>query len=430
VFVVRRYRPADRPTVWALNHIPFKGNSADPEAPLDLPLVDGPGHFDDLTDPLAGFVDAGGDFLVVEEAGRVMAMGGIRGNHRGQAEVLRVRVHPARRRRGMGRALMDGLEARAAELGFAELHLDTTIEQPEAIAFYRRLGYEQVGRERFSRWHLLYFSKLTARKPTPPNDATVLSAHNNVHRLGGTVLRPWAPWTHSVNALLRHLEEVGFPGAPRLVGNGRDGEGRQVLTYIEGEQASQGGWSDDGIVEMAKLLRELHDATASFHPPADAVWFPGDLPRHGDDLIIGHGDIGPWNVVVANGGTPVGFIDWEWAGPVRRLDEIADAARLHCQLHADDVAARQNLPPAEVRARHLGLFADAYGLDLADRTQLVDRMIEVAVRGIAYEADEASLTPEFVGPHPMIWGMAWQARGAAWILDHRPMLDQALGVTR
>jgi ribosomal protein S18 acetylase RimI-like enzyme len=45
-------------------------------------------------------------------------MGGIRPNGRGQAEVLRLRVHPATRRRCIGRRLMADLEERAAWLGF------------------------------------------------------------------------------------------------------------------------------------------------------------------------------------------------------------------------------------------------------------------------------------------------------------------------
>src|SRR5215472_6228868 len=40
------------------------------------------------------------------------------------------------------------------------------------------------------------------------------------------------PWTPTVHAPLRHLEEVGFDGAPRLVGFGLDADGREMLTFI------------------------------------------------------------------------------------------------------------------------------------------------------------------------------------------------------
>ena len=40
-------------------------------------------------------------------------------------------------------------------------------------------------------------------------------------RVGDTVRRPAGPWTPAVDALLRHLEDVGFPGAPRALGRDR-----------------------------------------------------------------------------------------------------------------------------------------------------------------------------------------------------------------
>ena len=79
----------------------------------------------------------------------------------GGAEVLRVRVHPATRRRGIGRALMKELEDRARSRGFFEFNLDTATNQPEAVAFYRALGYVEVGRESRPEWSwtLVYFTK-------------------------------------------------------------------------------------------------------------------------------------------------------------------------------------------------------------------------------------------------------------------------------
>jgi ribosomal protein S18 acetylase RimI-like enzyme len=93
-------------------------------------------------------------------------MGGFRPNAEQQAEVLRVRVHPALRRAGVGRALMDGIESRASALGFREMFLDTATNQPEAVAFYQALDYQETGRETRPEWSwtLVYFTKpLTPR---------------------------------------------------------------------------------------------------------------------------------------------------------------------------------------------------------------------------------------------------------------------------
>jgi hypothetical protein len=64
-----------------------------------------------------------------------------------------------------------------------------------------------------------------------------------VHRRGNVVIRDAGPWTPAVHALLRHLEDTGFAAAPRLVGSGLDTDGREMLTFIEGEFTQPGPWS-------------------------------------------------------------------------------------------------------------------------------------------------------------------------------------------
>jgi ribosomal protein S18 acetylase RimI-like enzyme len=162
VITVRRFASADAPTLWALNDLPNIGATADPTVPLPLPpATNPPASFPDLADITGCFLRAGGDFLVAEQNGHVVGMGGIRPSGQGRAEVLRVRVHPATRRRGVGRALMATLEQRAGELGVRELHLDTATNQPEAMAFYRSLDYQEVGREQRPGWSwiLVYYAK-------------------------------------------------------------------------------------------------------------------------------------------------------------------------------------------------------------------------------------------------------------------------------
>lgn len=200
----------------------------------------------------------------------------------------------------------------------------------------------------------------------PPAGATCLSEESRTYLLDGIVYRPQVPWTSTVHALLRHVESVGYRGSPRLLGAGIDAAGRHQMRYVDGELVQPYPWSDPGINEVARLLRELHDATTSFVPPEDSVWMPCYTHRPNADPVFGHGDVGPWNIVVRDG-VPIALIDWEFAGPVERLDEVAD---------------------------------------------------------------EAVITPDFRGPHPMVWGMAWQIRGARWILDHTGLLADVLGVSK
>jgi|SRR5215469_817031 len=152
---VRTAESADLAVVWALAVLPNVGATADLSVPVPLPPAPvAPLEFSDLADPARTFGAVGGDFLVAELDGHIVGMGGFRPSSMpGRAEVLRVRVHPARRRRGIGSALMAELESRAAACGFHEAWLDTATNQPEAMAFYERLGYTEVDRESRPDWH-------------------------------------------------------------------------------------------------------------------------------------------------------------------------------------------------------------------------------------------------------------------------------------
>jgi hypothetical protein len=262
---------------------------------------------------------------------------------------------------------------------------------------------------------------------TSPDDVILEGGGRNVvYRRGETVIRAATPWTPAVHALLRHLADVGFAAAPRLVGSGLDPDGRETLTFIHGEFTQPGPWSLDGAAALGGLLRSLHEATRTFRPPADAVWFPW----HGRDLggptrIIGHCDVAPWNIV-ARDGLPVAFIDWETAGPVDPLVELAQLAWLNAKLYDDIVAGIEHLPPLADRARQLAVIADAYGLTARQRSDLLDQIIEFAIVDTAWEADDARVTPESTSHPNALWAMAWRARSAAWMIRHRRTLETAL----
>jgi ribosomal protein S18 acetylase RimI-like enzyme len=162
VVTIREFCDADAAVLWTLSVLPNIGFTADPTMPLALPAADAaPSGFPDLADVHAAFTHVGGLFLVAEHDGHLVGMGGFRPNPNGQAEVLRVRTHPAMRRRGIGRSLMTELETRAREQGLAEMFLDTATNQPEAVSFYQSLGYHEVGRETHPEWSwtLVYFIK-------------------------------------------------------------------------------------------------------------------------------------------------------------------------------------------------------------------------------------------------------------------------------
>lgn len=192
-------------------------------------------------------------------------------------------------------------------------------------------------------------------------------------RVGDTVRRPVRPWTETVHALLRHLASVGFPYAPRALGI--DEEGREVLSYIDGESGPL-GWAkvveDDGLTAFARLLREYHEATADFTPPDDAVWAFG-APEPADGEVVCHGDFGPWNVVWRDR-RPVGLIDFDFARPAAPLHDVAYALQYVAPFRDDTECIRWlRHPRPPDRRRRLELFCTAYGL--ASTAGVVDAVI-------------------------------------------------------
>ncbi|MCQ6560072.1 aminoglycoside phosphotransferase family protein [Paenibacillus mendelii] len=258
----------------------------------------------------------------------------------------------------------------------------------------------------------------------PVENETVLSTVKSVSRQGDVVLRPAGEWTPHIHALLGHLREHGFSAAPGIVGSGTDASGRETLEYIQGEFVHPAPWSDEGLVEVGRLVRRLHDTAASYTPAENAVWQPWFLRGIAGNgrQIISHGDIAPWNMVTKDG-LPIGLIDWEFTGPVNSLAELARVCWLFPQLDDEDVASRVGLPSPEIRARQLRLLLDGYGLTQEERRGFVDLIIEVAVREAAEEAVEADVKMESEGP---LWGLAWRIRAASWMLRHRSLLEDAL----
>lgn len=86
--------------------------------------------------------------LVAEEDGKVVGCAQLelaqRENGRHRAEVNKVLVHPDCQGRGVGRSLMEGLEAAALSRGRTLLHLDTD-QADHSNAFYLRCGFTPIG---------------------------------------------------------------------------------------------------------------------------------------------------------------------------------------------------------------------------------------------------------------------------------------------
>lgn len=190
-----------------------------------------------------------------------------------------------------------------------------------------------------------------------------------VVRVGDTVRRPVGPHTEAVDALLRHFEAVGFEGAPKALG--RDERGRQMLSFVDGEPGLApvpGG--DHVLTELGRLLRRMHDAQAGFVAPAGAEWHSGPLAPPGGGDVICHNDLFPPNVIFRDE-SPVALIDWDLCTPAPHLYDIASAANFWAPLAHEERARSFGLSNHRAGER-LRLLCDGYGLDVAERAELLD----------------------------------------------------------
>lgn len=183
-----------------------------------------------------------------------------------------------------------------------------------------------------------------------------------VVRVGDTVRRPATVASATVHAFLEHLHDVGFDGAPRSLGV--DAQGRHVIEHVPGEVLMPFLPADPlgALRRVGRLLRDLHDASASWTPPDDAVWDVVIAPDR-TDLVVHH-DAAPWNLVV---GERWVLIDWDGAGPGSRLWDLAYAAHGFARLAPET--------PVQESARLIAALADGYQLDGDGRRGLADLLV-------------------------------------------------------
>lgn len=80
-------------------------------------------------------------FFVARVGGMALGCGALRVLDARCGELKRMYVAPEARGLGLGRALLQAIEARARALGLAEIKLETGTAQPEALGLYRAAGF-------------------------------------------------------------------------------------------------------------------------------------------------------------------------------------------------------------------------------------------------------------------------------------------------
>ena len=83
--------------------------------------------------------------VAVDDDGTPVGCGALRPLGPDSAEVKRMYVVPAARRRGLAGLLLQGLESAALERGWTTLRLELGPGQPEAVGLYTSAGYTRTG---------------------------------------------------------------------------------------------------------------------------------------------------------------------------------------------------------------------------------------------------------------------------------------------
>jgi len=148
---IRQYKTSDKDDVIDLHKLALEKTGAWIES----------GKWDEDLQNIEEVYLKNGEFLVLEDEGKIIAMGAIRKISDDVVELKRMRVHPKFQRKGIGQKMLISLENRARELGFKKIVLNTTEKQKQAVALYLKNGYRETKKEILDsiKTRLIYFEK-------------------------------------------------------------------------------------------------------------------------------------------------------------------------------------------------------------------------------------------------------------------------------
>jgi len=246
-------------------------------------------------------------------------------------------------------------------------------------------------------------------------------------RIGDTVRRPLRPFSLTVQAYLAHLRDAGFAGAPLPLGV--DEQGREVLSFVPGDVARwlppQRTAGEDVLVALARLIRALHETSAGWVPPPDAVW--GGTPANTGRIterseLVSHRDYALGNVVFRDG-LPAALIDFDLAKPTTRLYDIANALWYWAPLR-DPRDRSPALLDADIPHR-VAVFADAYGMTAQQRGELTPLAVDMVRCYHEESRASAELDPVF----RKLWENGDKdklSRAEAWVRKMAPAITARL----
>lgn len=212
-----------------------------------------------------------------------------------------------------------------------------------------------------------------------------MPAQRDIHIFGDVVSRPRKPWTATVQSFLKHLHNCGLP-VPEPLGYDEHTEYVRLVKGDAGEDAWPHQLELSGLRSAGLLLRQLHEASQKWQPPAHAEW---SVPPSAGGVVC-HGDPQPSNFAWRDGRV-VGLFDFDAARPAAPLSDVAYALLWFTPVNAHESELRRRgfiaAPDREARAEAL---LEGYGwnqpIDLLEvcldrHRQAIDEVVLLGNRG-------------------------------------------------
>jgi Phosphotransferase enzyme family len=255
---------------------------------------------------------------------------------------------------------------------------------------------------------------------------------STVVRAGDTVRRQTGHWTPAVHALLEHLEQVGFDGAPRVLG--LDEQGREILPFVDGVVGTLGPHrladsfqTLEACRQAGRWLRSFHAAQQGYEPDPALPWrmVAGRALATGE--VVLHHDAAPYNSIQRpDGGLTV--IDWDFCAPGEPVEDLAFSLWSWVPLWHDRAAVRREFGevPTATALHKFAALVDGYAADASQRARLPGAILET-MEGHARGLEELAAQGEPAFVRLLDMGYAESARrNAGWFSERESLFAAAI----
>jgi len=255
------------------------------------------------------------------------------------------------------------------------------------------------------------------------DEKIILSEINNVYLKNNMVIRPINKWSKSIHLLMKHFHDNGLP-VPKII---KVDEQFEYIEYINGNTVIHNypcKWDNNIFYEIGIFVKKLHNVAKKFKFNDEMLWKPNYTRHLGNPKIYSHCDLNPINFIFENNKI-IGLIDWENAGPIDPLIELANVCWWFAQLFDDDLYKPFIFPSVKERSEQIKLILDAYGLNKNERKIYFEKLLELIITETAYDSIYRNVKIDTIGN---LWDLAWRSRSLYWIWCNKEIIKKGIGI--